>query len=46
MQAVVLFAPRQVEKTTVAKELAASKPGSFVYLNMGFPSDRVKLSDM
>jgi len=44
--ALVLFGPRQVGKTTMAKELAASKPGSFVYLDMELPSDRVKLSDM
>lgn len=46
MPALVLFGPRQVGKTTIAKELAASHPEGFVYLDMELPSDRIKLSDM
>ncbi len=44
--ALVLFGPRQVGKTTIAKELAASHPEGYVYLDMELPSDRIKLSDM
>ncbi|MEP6949256.1 MAG: ATP-binding protein [Ginsengibacter sp.] len=44
--AVVLFGPRQVGKTTIAKELAAINAEACVYLDMELPSDRVKLSDM
>jgi len=46
MPVLVLFGPRQVGKTTMAKELAASNPEAYVYLDMELPSDRVKLSDM
>ena len=42
----VLFGPRQVGKTTLAKQLAASNPAYFVYLDMELPSDRNKLSDI
>ncbi len=46
MPVVVLFGPRKLGKTTTAKELAASNPDAYVYLDMELPSDRVKLSDM
>ena len=43
---VVLYGPRQVGKTTLAKQLAAKDPNSFVYLDMELPSDRIKLSEI
>lgn len=43
--AVVLYGPRQVGKTTLAKQLAAANPGKFLYLDLELPSDRNKLSD-
>ncbi|MEO7765863.1 MAG: AAA family ATPase, partial [Ferruginibacter sp.] len=46
MPVVVLFGPRQVGKTTMAKQLAALNPEACVYLDMELPSDRVKLSDL
>lgn len=42
----VLYGPRQVGKTTMAKQLANKNPDLFIYLDMELPSDRVKLSDM
>lgn len=43
---VVLYGPRQVGKTTLAKQLATKNPNSFVYLDMELPSDRLKLSEI
>ena len=43
---VVLFGPRQVGKTTLAKQLAAHDSDSFVYLDMELPSDRFKLTEI
>jgi len=43
---VVLFGPRQVGKTTLAKQLAAHDSNGFVYLDMELPSDRLKLTEM
>ena len=41
--AVVLIGPRQVGKTTLAHEIAASRPS--VYLDLESPTDRNKLTD-
>lgn len=41
--AAVLIGPRQVGKTTLAMEIAASRPS--VYLDLESPSDRAKLTD-
>src|SRR5690606_34233342 len=43
--AVVLFGPRQVGKTTMAKQLAAEMPEHFVYFDLELPSDRIRFSD-
>lgn len=43
--AVVLYGPRQVGKTTMVKQLAATNPDKFLYLDMELPSDRLKLSE-
>jgi predicted AAA+ superfamily ATPase len=43
--AVVLFGPRQVGKTTMARELAAASPNDFVYFDLELPSDRIRFSD-
>ena len=42
--AVVLLGPRQIGKTTLAREIAAELPDS-VYLDLEDPADREKLSD-
>jgi uncharacterized protein len=41
---VVLLGPRQVGKTTLAKTIAAARPGS-AYLDLERPADRLKLED-
>ncbi len=46
MPATVLFGPRQVGKTTMAKQVASTNPDGFIYLDMELPSDRIKLSDI
>jgi predicted AAA+ superfamily ATPase len=46
MPATVLFGPRQVGKTTMAKQVASTNPVEFIYLDMELPSDRIKLSDI
>ena len=43
--AVVLLGPRQVGKTTLARQIAASWPGATVYLDLERPSDRLRLHD-
>ena len=43
--AVVLLGPRQVGKTTLARQIAADWPQGAVYLDMEMPSDRQRLSD-
>lgn len=42
--AVALTGPRQVGKTTLARAIAAGKPGS-IYLDLENPADREKLAD-
>lgn len=42
---VVLFGPRQVGKTTLAKLIAEHDPVRYQYLDMELPSDRIKLSE-
>ena len=41
--AVALLGPRQVGKTTLAQQLAASQPS--LYLDLEAPSDRAKLAE-
>lgn len=43
--AVVLLGPRQVGKTTLARQLAAAWPQGAVYLDLELPSDRRRLDD-
>ena len=43
--AVVLLGPRQVGKTTLARQIAADWPQGALYLDMEMPSDRQRLSD-
>jgi len=43
--AVVLLGPRQVGKTTLARQIAASWPGATVYLDLERPADRLRLED-
>ncbi len=43
--AVAIVGPRQVGKSTLAKELVKQSKKSFVYLDLEAPSDRRKLSD-
>lgn len=43
--AVVLLGPRQVGKTTLARQIAASWPQGAVYLDLELPSDRRRLDD-
>ncbi len=43
--AAVLLGPRQVGKTTLARQLAADWPQSAVYLDLELPSDRRRLED-
>jgi uncharacterized protein len=43
--AVVLLGPRQVGKTTLARQVAAQWPSGSVYLDMERPSDRRRLDD-
>ena len=45
MAAVVLLGPRQVGKTTLARQLAAQWPGGAVYLDLERPADRLRLDD-
>ena len=43
--AVVLLGPRQVGKTTLAKQIADNWPGGAVYLDLERPADRLRLED-
>jgi uncharacterized protein len=43
--AVALLGPRQVGKTTLARQIAAGWPGGAVYLDLERPADRRKLED-
>lgn len=43
--AVVLLGPRQVGKTTLARQVAAQWPGGSIYLDMERPADRLRLDD-
>jgi predicted AAA+ superfamily ATPase len=43
--AVVLLGPRQVGKTTLARQIAATWPGATVYLDLERPADRLRLDD-
>jgi predicted AAA+ superfamily ATPase len=43
--ALVLLGPRQVGKTTLARQIAASWPQGAVYLDLELPSDRRRLDD-
>lgn len=43
--AVVLLGPRQVGKTTLARQIAASWSGATVYLDLERPADRLRLDD-
>jgi predicted AAA+ superfamily ATPase len=43
--AVVLLGPRQVGKTTLARQLAQAWPHGAVYLDLERPSDRLRLED-
>ena len=45
MPAVVLLGPRQVGKTTLARQIAASWPDGSVYLDLERPADRLRLDD-
>lgn len=45
MPAVVLLGPRQVGKTTLARQIAAQWPGGAVYLDLERPADRLRLED-
>jgi len=43
--AVVLLGPRQVGKTTLARQIARQWPGESIYLDMERPADRRRLED-
>ncbi len=43
--AIVLLGPRQVGKTTLARNIAANWPGAAVYLDLERPADRLRLDD-
>jgi uncharacterized protein len=43
--AVAVLGPRQIGKTTLAREIAASLPGEAVYLDLESPTDRIKLDE-
>ncbi len=43
--AVAILGPRQVGKTTLAKQLAAGRKGASIYLDMEKPADRNRLQD-
>ena len=43
--AVVLLGPRQVGKTTLARQVAAHWPSGSIYLDMERPADRLRLDD-
>lgn len=45
MPAVVLLGPRQVGKTTLARQIADERPGGAVYLDLERPADRRRLDD-
>ena len=45
MPAVVLLGPRQVGKTTLARQIAADWPDGSVYLDLERPADRLRLDD-
>jgi predicted AAA+ superfamily ATPase len=45
MPALVLLGPRQVGKTTLARQLAEAWPGGSVYLDLERPADRRRLDD-
>jgi len=43
--AVAVLGPRQVGKTTLAREIAASLPSKAIYLDLESPTDRAKLDE-
>jgi len=43
--AMVLLGPRQVGKTTLARQIASDWPGGAVYLDLERPADRLRLED-
>jgi predicted AAA+ superfamily ATPase len=45
LPAVVLLGPRQVGKTTLARQIASDWPGGAVYLDLERPADRLRLED-
>jgi predicted AAA+ superfamily ATPase len=45
MPAVVLLGPHQVGKTTLAQEIAATRGGDAVYLDLERPADRRRMAD-
>ena len=45
MPGVVLLGPRQVGKTTLARQIAAERKGGAIYLDLERPADRRRLSD-
>ncbi|MDB5847835.1 MAG: ATPase, partial [Rhodoferax sp.] len=45
MPAVVLLGPRQVGKTTLAREIESNWPSGSVYLDLERPADRLRLAD-
>jgi predicted AAA+ superfamily ATPase len=45
MPGVVLLGPRQVGKTTLARQIAAKRKGSALYLDLERPVDRRRLTD-
>ena len=45
MPAVVLLGPRQVGKTTLAREIESDWPAGAVYLDLERPADRLRLQD-
>lgn len=45
MPVVVLFGPRQVGKTTIAKQIFESDVGNHIYLDLELPSDRARIAN-
>ena len=45
MPGVVLLGPRQVGKTTLARQVAARRKGRAIYLDLERPADQRRLSD-
>ena len=43
--AIVLLGPRQVGKTTLARQIAESWPGGAIYLDLERPADRLRLDE-